>query len=211
MASSWPTSPASEAEQGASPCLLRFETEPDAETELGVVLEQRVAPSRPAPFGVGRPRRRRQVAAVDRRAAGGIGHEHAVPEQLAGQLQVGRLAAAVTGSGELEQGLESLGALHRVVRQEGAVQLRDGQEEVPVVPQPVPVNERRFHVDGLVLGLGLGLRRAHVDADTAAGAVVNGHLRWPCGDRGGPWNGRAWTRSPREPRRALREGRPSCG
>ena len=67
-------------------------------------------------------------------------------------------------------------ALHRVVRQQGAVQLRDGQEEVPVGPQPVPVHERRLHVDRLVLDLGLGLGRAHVDADAAAGAVVGSHL-----------------------------------
>ena len=58
--------------------------------------------------------------------------------------------------------------------QQGAVQLRDGQEEVPVLPQPVAVDERRLHVDGLVLGLGLGLRGAHVDADPTAGAVVSG-------------------------------------
>ncbi len=44
-----------------------------------------------------------------------------------------------------------------------------------MTPQPLAVRGRRFHVDGLVLGLGLGLRRAHVDTDTAAGAVVNGH------------------------------------
>ena len=35
---------------------------------------------------------------------------------------------------------------------------------------------RRPHIDRLVLDLGLGLRRAHVDADPAAGAVVRGHL-----------------------------------
>ena len=49
--------------------------EPHAEAELGVVLEERVGPRRPAPVAVGRVRRGGQVAAVDRRAAGGIGDQ----------------------------------------------------------------------------------------------------------------------------------------
>ena len=62
---------------------LGCRAEAHAEPELGVVLEQRVGPGRPAAFGVRRPRRRRQVAAVDRRAAGGVGDQHPVAEQLA--------------------------------------------------------------------------------------------------------------------------------
>ena len=55
-----------------------------------------------------------QVAAVDRRAAGGVGDHHAVAEELRQQLDVGRLAAAGAGAGELEQRLQELRALDRV-------------------------------------------------------------------------------------------------
>ena len=58
------------------------------EPELGVVLEQRVRPRRAAAVGVGRPRRGRQVAAVDRRAAGRVGDRQPVAEQLREQLEV---------------------------------------------------------------------------------------------------------------------------
>ena len=77
----------------------------------------------PAPLGVGRPRRGRQVRAVDRRATGGVGDDHAVAEELAHELDVRRLAAAGARAGELEQRLEHLRALHRVVRQQVAVEI----------------------------------------------------------------------------------------
>ena len=41
-----------------------------------------LAQAGPRPVGVRRPRRGGQVAAVDRRAAGGVGHHHAVAEEL---------------------------------------------------------------------------------------------------------------------------------
>ena len=64
-----------------------------------------------------------QVAAVDRRAAGGVGDHHAVAEQLGDELEVRRLAAARARARELEQRLEHLRALDRVVRQQVAVEL----------------------------------------------------------------------------------------
>ena len=54
----------------------------EAETELGVVLEQRVRPCRSAALMIDGPGRHRQAAAVDRRAAGRIGDLRAVAEQL---------------------------------------------------------------------------------------------------------------------------------
>ena len=62
--------------------------------ELGVVLEQRVRPRRTAPGRIHRPRRRRLVSAVDRRAACCVGDRQPVAEQLREQLHVRRLAAA---------------------------------------------------------------------------------------------------------------------
>ena len=93
---------------GSSPSSLGLEAEAHAEPELGVVLEQAVVPRRPAPLAVGRPRRSGQVAAIDRRATGGIGDDHPVAEQLRHELDVWRLAAPSTGAGELEQRLERL-------------------------------------------------------------------------------------------------------
>ena len=94
-----------------------------------------LAQAGPRPVGVDRPRRRRQVAAVDRRAAGRVGDDHPVAEQLADQLEVRRLAAAGAGAGELEQRLEHLRALDRVVRDQArgrAAAMR--LEEVPARP-----------------------------------------------------------------------------
>ena len=131
-------------------CLLSLVAEPDPEPELGVVLEQRVVPGRAASLGVRRPRRGGQVGAVDGRAPGGVGDDHAVAEQLGDELDVGRLAAAGTGTGELEQRLERLGTLHRVVRQDVAVDLGKRQEELPRPPLGLTMGRRRLHVDGLV-------------------------------------------------------------
>ncbi len=74
--------------------LVLVDRQPEAEAELGVVLEQRVRPGRAAAVAVLRVGRRRQVAAVDRRAAGRVGDEQPVAEQLGQQLDVRRLAAA---------------------------------------------------------------------------------------------------------------------
>ena len=102
-------------EQPAGLVGLGVERQAHPEAELGVVLEERVAPGRTAAGGVDRPRRRRQVGAVDRRAAGGVGHDHPVAEELADQAEVGRLAAAAAGARELEQRLQDLAALDGVV------------------------------------------------------------------------------------------------
>jgi hypothetical protein len=63
--------------------------EPEAEPELGVVLEEGVRPGRAAPVGVGRPRRGGQVPTVDRRTAGGVGDRQPVTEQLREELMHG--------------------------------------------------------------------------------------------------------------------------
>ena len=118
--SSAPTSRREPLEQAAGLVGLGVEREPHPEPELGVVLEQRVVPGRAAAGRVDRPRRGRQVGAVDRRAAGGVGHDHPVAEELADEPDVGRLAAAAAGARELEERLEHLAALDRVVRRSGS-------------------------------------------------------------------------------------------
>ena len=60
-------------EQQASLRGAAVERETHSQAELGVVLEERVRPRRPAAVAVDRVRSRRQVASVDRAAAGGVG------------------------------------------------------------------------------------------------------------------------------------------
>ncbi len=64
-----------------------------------------------------------------RGAAGGVGDLGAVAEQLAEQLEIGRLAAAGAGAGELEQRLEELHAADVGEVDAGAVVDGQGLEE----------------------------------------------------------------------------------
>src|SRR4051812_5838761 len=90
---------------------MRVERHPETEPELRVVLEQRVRPGRSPSVSIGRVRRARQVATVNRRTAGGVGNQQPVAEQLGEQLQVRRFATAGAGARVLEQRLEELRAL----------------------------------------------------------------------------------------------------
>ncbi len=113
--------------------LLLVERDSHAEAELRVVLEERVGPRRSAAFRVLGVRRGGQVAAVDRRAARGVGDIQPVAEQLGQQLDVSRFAAARAGAGELKQRLQQLQILHLRVRELGAIHLRQAKEELPVL------------------------------------------------------------------------------
>ena len=159
------------------PARVLVDGEPEAEPELGVVLEQRVRPCRPAPVGVDRPRRRRQVAAVDRRAAGRVGDQQPVAEQLRQQLQVRRLAAAGAGAGELEQRLQEL--VPRTVRSptRRAVARRQRLEERDVLALGARGAARGLDVDRLAAGLARCRGRAGLDAQPAAGAVLDVDLQ----------------------------------
>ena len=91
---------------------VRVEGQADAQAELGVVLEERVGPGRArGRRGSMRVGRGGQVAAVDRRAAGGVGDQRAVAEELGQELEVRRLAAARAGARVLEERLQELRAL----------------------------------------------------------------------------------------------------
>ena len=155
---------------------LLVEREAHAEAELGVVLEERVRPRRAAPFGVLRPRRRRQVAAVDRRAAGRVRDEQPVAEELRQEFEVGRLAAAGAGARELEQRLQHLRALDGRRLHLASVDLGKREEEIPVLALALEVVGLRQRVERLVIRILLVLRRTRLDADAAAGAVVGRNL-----------------------------------
>jgi hypothetical protein len=85
-------------------CQLGVEVgrEPEAEPELGVVLEERVGPGGATAVVIHRPRRRRQVAAIDRRAPGRVRDHETVAEELREELDVRRLPAAGARARELE-------------------------------------------------------------------------------------------------------------
>ena len=154
----------------AGPGRLPVGGQPDAQAELGVVLEQRVGPGRP-PLRPSRPGGGGRVAAVDRGAAGGVGDQQPVAEQLADQLEVLGLAAAAAGPENSNSGWRTWEPL-TVSGPSVAVQLGDPEEEVPALQLALQELIHRGHVDRLVLDLLLGMGRADLDADPAAGAVV---------------------------------------
>src|SRR5262249_40200258 len=101
------------AEQLASVVRLPVQGQAHAETELGIVLEQRVGPRGTTSVRVRRPRRGRLTGTVDRRAAGGVRDDRAVTEELAHGLEVRSLATPRARAGELEQRFEELYVLHQ--------------------------------------------------------------------------------------------------
>lgn len=157
-------------------CLLLIQRQPHSQSELRIVFKQRVGPGRAATFRSAGPRRRRQISAVDRRASGRIGDDGPLAEQLAHQLQVGRLAAAGTGTGVLEQRLQQLRAFDLNVRDLRAVHFGQVAEVLEVGPFLSEMFVLGAHVDRFELRGILSSRRADVDAHTAAGAVVGGDL-----------------------------------
>ena len=151
--------------------------QPEAQAELGVVLEQRVRPGRAAPLVVLRPWGDRRVAAIDRRAAGGVGHLHAVAKELAEQAQVRRFATACAGAGKLEQGLQELHAAHVAEVDAGAVVHRQSLEEGDVLAFVVQDGGLVGHVERLGVGLDAGVRRTGLDAQAATRAVLQVDLQ----------------------------------
>ena len=76
---------------------MGVERETKAEAELRVVFEERVGPGGSPPIAVGRVRRGRKIAAVNRRATGRIGDEQPIAKELGEELEIGRLATARAG------------------------------------------------------------------------------------------------------------------
>ena len=151
--------------------------EAQPQPELGVVLEQRVRPCRAVPGRIDRPRRRRLVSAVDRRAAGCVGDGQSVAEQLREQLQVRRLAAPGAGAGELEQRFEELGPADGAEVHAGAVVCRQLLEEGDVLALAREQRLQVVEVDRLAARLiGRG-HRTGLDAQPASGAVLDVHLQ----------------------------------
>ncbi len=183
--------------------------QPEPQAELGVVLEQRVGPGRPAPLRVGRPRGRGEVAAVDGGTAGRVGDHRAVAEQLGEELEVGGLAAARARARELEEWLEELGAADGAEVHAGAVGHGQGLEERHVPPRRVGPGLAGDQVDGLAGRVARGERRARLHAQPAPGAVLGVHLqRVPrTGQPDGPQRGGVEVLRSAVERRAVVEAR----
>ena len=108
-------------------------------------------------------------ATVGGGAAGGVGDVHPLTEQLGHQLDIGGLAAAGAGAGELEVGLGELGGLHVLVA-DGVGLDGDRVHAVGPVVRLVQLALQRPHGQGRLLG------QTHVDAAAAAGAVIGRDL-----------------------------------
>ncbi len=147
----------------------------EAQTEFGVIFEQRVGPGGAAPFRVMAPGCGRQIATVDGGATGGVGHHHTIPEQLAEGFQIRRFAAAATGAGKLKQRLEELHAAYVGEIHSRPIGPRELFEPVERPFLCVEMRQLLLHADG---PLGLRLTRLAVayragfDAQAAAGAIL---------------------------------------
>src|SRR6202140_2587041 len=150
--------------------------EAHSEAELGVVFEQRVGPRGPAATRVRGIGRGRQIAAVNRRAARGVGDQQAIAKELRKELDVRSLAAARARTGELHEWFEQLHVLDLRMGQAAAVEFGDGQKELPVFALGLAKRSLRNHVDGFVFCLTLALGRANLDAQGATGAVFGRDL-----------------------------------
>ncbi len=109
------------------------DAQPQPETKLGVVFKERVRPGGPAAAAVDGVGSGGQVAAVDRRAAGRVGDQEAIAEELREQLDVGRLPAAGAGSRVFEERQEELRTLDVDVADTVARRIGNAQEEVVIV------------------------------------------------------------------------------
>ncbi len=156
---------------------LLVERQAKAQAVLGIVLKERTGPRRAATLLVKSPRRRRQVAAVNRRAASGVGDNGAVAEQLRDELDVGRLAAAGARAGKLEQRAEQLRVFDLADAELGAIHVRQREEEIPVFDLLLADGRLRRHVDRPQPRLGLVLGRADLDAQRTAGAIFRRDLQ----------------------------------
>ena len=154
---------------------MRIHARRQTQPELGVVLEEGVRPCGSATGSIDAPRRRREIAAVDRRASRGVCDQEAVAEQLRQELEVRRLTATGAGPRELEERLGKLRALD-VGGDPRPVHLRKVEEELEVSPLAVTDIVLRLHVDRLPLGIRLVAAGTDLNAQVAAGAVVGSDL-----------------------------------
>ena len=156
---------------------LFVERDAEAETELGVIFEKRVAPRRAATVGVLRPRSRRQISPVNRGTSGRVGDDEPVAKKLREQFQVRRLAAACARAGELKQRLLHLLCADVFEADSPPIQLGNREKETPVLSLGLAQRRLRAHVDRLQPRLGFVACGADIHADAATRAILDRDLQ----------------------------------
>ena len=164
VASFWGDGPSQISRSG----LAGIDGQVHAVAELGAVLKEGVFPGGASALLVHRVGGGGSTAAPDGGAAGGVGDVHPVAEELGDQLDIGSLAAAGAGAGELEERLLELAALHGLLG-EGEGLFGDVLQAVVKDLLLVQLALQGLH------GESLGLGRAGLDAGAAAGAVQHGN------------------------------------
>ena len=84
------------------------------QTELCVILEERVSPRGTLTLGISAIRSRRSRARVDRSTTRSVCNHHLIAEELGNSLDIGSLTATCTRARELEQWLCKLQVLYRL-------------------------------------------------------------------------------------------------
>ncbi len=133
-----------------------------AEAVLGVILEEGVGPGGTLALLVHGVGVEGSGTTPNGGAAGGVGDDHSLTEQLGQHLDVGGLTAAIAGAGELEERNVEHGVLEGVAGDEVAL-LLDAGGVLPVLGLDLLLGEHLLHDDGLVT--------AGLDAELAAGTV----------------------------------------
>ena len=141
------------------------------ETELGVVFEERVGPRGTAAVGALAVRGRREVAAVDRRAARRVGDEEAVAAKLGKELDVRSFTAARASAGELKERTLKLAVEKHLGIELSGINLGKIEEELPVGGLGLTQRNLLDHLKRT-----LSLHRALDDAELAAHAVFRSNL-----------------------------------
>ena len=150
--------------------------EAEAEAEFRGVFKERVAPRGASAFVVDAPRGGREVASVDGGAAGGVRYYRPVAEELREELEVRGFAAAGAGARELKERTEELYVFDGRGVELVSVGLGDVEEEVPVRALGFAERHLGLHRERTRAALFLGLYRAVVGAEAAAGAVFGSDL-----------------------------------
>ena len=151
--------------------------EAEAEAEFCRVFKEGVAPRRTPAVVVDAPRGGGQVASVDGGAAGGVGYQSAVSEELGEEFEVGGFSAARAGSREFKERTQELDVFDCRGVEFGFVRLGEFEEVVPVFALLFAQGHLGLQDERTVRVFGLGfVYGAVVRAEPVAGAVFGRYL-----------------------------------
>ena len=140
------------------------------QTELGIVLEQRVRPCRALTLGVGAIGSRGCRSRIYRSTARSVGNHHLVTEELRNGLDIGSLAATCAGARELEQRLRELRVLHSLGSIDNTLLVTYRRGDLLPILSLLHLALKRLHNQSLVLG------GADIDTVAATRTIQRRHL-----------------------------------